>query len=109
MINDKLARKILNTLLRSGGDFSEIYIQKKINNNIRLEDSKIDDSSSGFDLGCGLRLIFGDSTFYAYIDSLQKDKLINAAKVLSSAVSSKSNIKILNLTSSRSLYDVIGR
>jgi len=106
MINDKLVRKILNTLLKSGGDFSEIYIQKKINNNIRLEDGKIDDSSSGFDLGCGLRLIFGDSTFYAYIDSLKKDKLINAAKVLSSAVSSKSNEKILNLNQTSSSYGV---
>jgi len=97
MIDIKLVKKLLNILLKSGGDFSEIFIQKKNLNTLRLEDSKIENVSTGFELGCGLRLIHGDSTFYAYIDSLIAEKLINAAKILSSAVSVYPEVKIQDM------------
>lgn len=104
MIESRLTKKVLNTLLKNGADFSEIFIQKRISNILRLEDGKIDNSSSGYELGCGLRLWAGDSTFYAYVDSLQQDKLLDAAKVLSSAVNGGSSLKILNLTAAESSY-----
>ncbi|MCL4417134.1 MAG: TldD/PmbA family protein [Actinobacteria bacterium] len=97
MINKTLTKKILNTLLKTGGSFAEIFAQKKEANNIKLEDGKIENSSSGFELGCGLRLIYEDSTFYAYVDSLQQDILLNAAQILSSAVNKTSKNKVLNL------------
>src|SRR4030065_1159480 len=104
MINATLTKKILNTLLKTGGSFSEVFIQKKETNSLRLEDSKIENSSSGFELGCGLRLIYKDSTFYAYVDSLQKDIILNAAQVLSAAVNETSKIKVLNLSNTYSSY-----
>ena len=104
MINTTLTKKILNTLLKTGGSFSEVFAQKKEVNNIRLEDGKIENSSSGFELGCGLRLIYKDSTFYAYVDSLQKDIILNAAQILSAAVNETSKIKVLNLGNVYSSY-----
>ncbi len=104
MIENRLTKKILNTLLGNGADFSEIFIQKRVFNNLRLEDSKIENSSSGYELGCGLRLWVGDSTFYAYVDSLDENKLLNAAKVLSSAVNGSDSIKVLDLTEAKSSY-----
>jgi TldD protein len=104
LIGSGLTKKILNTLLKNGADFSEIFIQKRISGILRLDDSKIDNSSSGYELGCGLRLWAGDSTFYAYVDSLQKEKLLDAARVLSSAVNGSSSLKVLDLTSAESSY-----
>src|SRR3989304_4660917 len=95
---------ILNILLGNGSDFSEVFIQKRVFNNIRLEDSKIENSSSGYELGCGLRLWVGDSTFYAYVDSLEEGKLLNAAKVLSSAINGSNSLKVLDLTETKSSY-----
>ena len=106
MISKSIIKRILSSLLKSGGDFSEIYIQKKIINNIKLEDRKIESSSSGHELGCGLRLCSGDSTFYAYVDSLQEERLLDAAKILSLAVNKSCNRKILDLTSSESSYNI---
>ncbi len=106
MIEHKTTKKILNTLLGNGADFSEIFVQKRAFNNIRLEDGKIENSTSGDELGCGLRVWAGDSTFYAYVDSLNEDKLLNAAKILSSAVNGSSQIKVLNLTENESSYNV---
>ncbi len=104
MIKDELAKRVLNTLLGSGADFSEIFIQKSISSSLRLEDSKIENSSSGYELGCGLRLWIGDSTFYAYVDSLERDKLLNAARILSSAVEGSSCLKVLNITQTKGSY-----
>src|SRR4030043_1242084 len=104
MINTTLTKKILNTLLKTGGSFSEVFAQKKEVNNIRLEDGKIENSSSGFELGCGLRLVYKDSTFYAYVDSLQQDIILNAAKVLSAAINETGEIKVLNLSNVYSSY-----
>ncbi len=106
MIDEKTARKVLNILLKNGADFSEIFIQKRAVNNLRLEDSKIENSTSGYELGCGLRLWAGESTFYAYVDSIKNDKLVNAAKVLSSVVNGSSSIKVLDLTGTSSSYDI---
>jgi len=89
MIDPKLTKKVLAELLKSGAEFSEIFIQKRILNNLKLEDGKIESSNSGFELGCGLRIISGDSTYYGFVDSLSSDKILNAARVLRSAVCSK--------------------
>ncbi len=105
MLEQKIIKKILNTLLGSGGDFSEVFIQKRNLNNMRLDDGKIENSTSGFELGCGLRLINKDSTFYAYVDSIDTESLLNAAKILSSAVDSSSKNKVLDLTGSKSGYE----
>ena len=107
MIENRLTKQILNILLGNGADFSEIFIQKRASNNIRLEDSKIENSSSGYELGCGLRLWVGDSTFYAYVDSLEESKLLNAAKILSSAINGTSSLKVLDLTETKSPYATI--
>jgi TldD protein len=104
LIESGLTKKILNILLKSGADFSEIFIQKSISSILRLEDGKIDNSTSGYELGCGLRLWVGDSTFYAYVDSLKREKLLDAAGVLSSAVNGRSSLKVLDLTRAESPY-----
>ena len=85
MIDNRLAIKILDILNSGGASFSEIYIQKRLSNSLRLDDKKIENSNSGFDMGCGLRLWKDDSTFYGYVDSLEEDKLIQAAGILSAA------------------------
>lgn len=105
MLDIKFVKKLLNLLISSGGNFSEIFIQKRILNSIKLEDSKIENTSSGFELGCGLRLIYNDSTYYAYVDSMAEDKLLNAAKILKSAINEQKKIKILDLTENKSNYD----
>ncbi len=99
MIDDKLAIKILNILNSGGASFSEIYIQKRISNSIRLEDRKIENSNSGFDFGCGLRVWKGESTFYGYVDSIEEDRLLKAASVLSAAGKSPGAGKIIGLNS----------
>ncbi len=106
LIDKKTAKKVLSQLLGSGGQFGEIFIQRKVSNNIRLDDNKIENASSGFEVGCGLRLIYKDSTYYAYIDSIEEAKLLESAKILSAAVNNSNINKPLALNDSYSSYNV---
>ena len=107
MISLKLTKKVLNELLKSGALFSEIFIQNRTLNNLKLEDGKIENSSSGFELGCGLRLIYGDSTYYGYVESLNSEDILNAAKVLRSAVNSKLSEKITDLSERKKHFETL--
>ncbi|MCL6087553.1 MAG: TldD/PmbA family protein [Actinobacteria bacterium] len=106
MIDKKTAKKVLDKLLESGGSFGEIFIQQKVLNNFRLDDNKIENASSGFENGCGLRLIYKDSTYYAFIDSREKEKLLESAKILSAAVNNSNINRALNLNDSASSYNI---
>jgi TldD protein len=97
MLDKEIIKKILNTLLKTGADFSEIFSQKKKINSIRLEDNKIESANSGLELGCGMRIWKGNSTIYGYVDSLEKEKLFEAAKTLSSVLEYKTQIKVVDL------------
>lgn len=97
MIGKDTSLKVLGTLNSGGASFSEIYIQKIISNSLRLEDSRIENSNSGYDMGCGLRVWIGDSTYYGYVDSVDEKKLILTAKMLSAAGKSSPSGKVFDL------------
>jgi len=106
LIEKKTARKVLDKLLGSGGSFGEIFAQQKVLNNLRLDDNKIENASSGFENGCGLRLIYHDSTYYAFVESMEEEKLLESAKILSAAVNNSNVNKALNLTDAVSAYNI---
>jgi len=55
-------QEILNTALRSGADFAEIYIEQKESTAISCEDGKIEKINTGIDQGMGIRVMAGEST-----------------------------------------------
>ncbi|MGM0364909.1 MAG: TldD/PmbA family protein [Actinomycetota bacterium] len=101
MIEKKVLNRVIGCLMDSGGSFGEAYIQKSRNNSLRLEDGKIENAASGYDFGCGLRIWHKKSTFYAYVDSIEEKELINAARILGSAVGSSAKGKIIGLKACR--------
>jgi len=106
MLDKKTIKNILNTLLKTGADFSEIFSQKKNINSIRLEDNKIESANSGLELGCGMRIWSGNSTIYGYVDSLENNKLIEAAKTLASVIDDTSSVKVIDLNERKSKQPV---
>lgn len=106
MLEKNSIKKILNILLSAGSNYSEIFCQKKILNSISLEDSKIESANTGMELGCGMRIWNGNSTVYGYVDSLEKEKLIESAKILSSVFSDSGETEALDLNKRKSPLEV---
>jgi len=98
MIEKELIRKVLSAMLSGGGNFAEVYLQKSKNNTLKLEDSKIENAVSGFDLGCGLRVWKDNRTFYGYVNSIEPKLLLQSARELGRAAGLGKNPYSLQLS-----------
>jgi TldD protein len=84
-IRDVDFAKLLNTVLKNGGDYADIYYEKSESTFIVCEDNKVEKVISGIDAGIGLRLIRNFKTAYAYTNDPAEPNLIALARELSSS------------------------
>jgi TldD protein len=83
VIDPQILDRIIKKALEKGGEFAEVYLEKRISRNILMEESKFKSALFGISQGAGVRVISGDKTGYAYTDELTEDKLLKAAEVAS--------------------------
>jgi TldD protein len=85
-LDDSDVRAVLTTALANGADFAEIYAEQRRSRNVRLDDRRVEDLTSGRDMGAGIRVQRGAQTGYAYSNLLTRDALVDAATVAAAAV-----------------------
>ena len=77
---------ILKRLLQRGGQFADIYLEKRSSTRISCEDGKIEEALSGSESGAGLRIIHRHRTLYAHSNDSSPRGLLELAGTLSQAV-----------------------
>ncbi len=82
---------VLKAALRRGGEFADIFIEEGVKTNIILEDRHIEKVITGVDRGCGIRVISGLRTFYAYTNEITGKALTALAEVVAKGVSEGSD------------------
>ena len=70
MLEKSLVEKILNEALSTGGDFAEIFVEKKNNCGLFMIDGKIESSLSGRDFGIGIRIFKDLYSVYGYTNDM---------------------------------------
>jgi TldD protein len=83
-LTSKDLRKILNTALSRGADFSEIFLEYRVFSSINMEDDIIKETSENIMMGAGIRVICGDQTGYGYTNDLSMEKITRVALTASS-------------------------
>ena len=78
--------RVIKTALNRGGDFADIFIERKRVTGIVCENDKIEKVNSGLDFGAGVRVFFRGHTAYAYTNDVSLSGLVQAAEVVSRAV-----------------------
>ena len=73
--------------LRYGGDWCDLYFENTVYNDFLLRDSEVNSAGYHIDRGCGIRVLKGEKTGYAYCESLSKRDLILAARTAGSIAS----------------------
>ena len=96
-LDDGDVRAVLTAALAGGADFAEVYAEQRRARNVRLDDRRIEDLTSGRDRGAGIRVQRGAQTGYAYTNLLTRDALIEAARVASAAVQGSSQATVADL------------
>lgn len=88
MLSKNELEKVLDAALEQGGDFADIFVEKKVATGIGCEDNKIERVNTGIDLGAGVRVISGETTSYAYTNDVSLQGLMEIANIASRAAKS---------------------
>jgi TldD protein len=79
MLDPDLAAEVLRVARSRGGAFAELYVEERTSTQIRLDDGKIEELTTGLDRGAGVRVARGTSFGYAFSNRLDRDALLAAA------------------------------
>ena len=97
LLSHRIIENVLNAALSKGGDFAEIFIEDKINGNIKLVGGFIENNISGRDYGVGIRILDKFNSIYAYTNDSSEANLIKVAKEAAAALNSTKTELVLNL------------
>ena len=67
-----------------GGDWCDLYFEQTIYNDLLLRDGAVASGGFHFDYGCGIRVLAGEKTGYAYSESTDMPSLLAAARAAAS-------------------------
>jgi TldD protein len=95
-ISDEQALKILRKALSKGGEYADIFLERKHHAAIQLEDDKIEKVVTGIDEGIGIRVVFGGRSAYAYSNDFSERSLLALADTVSKAAKGQKDV-IINL------------
>jgi TldD protein len=70
----------LGEALSAGGEYSDLYFEYLTSTSINVEESIVKSASQGISAGCGVRVLSGERTGYAYTDDLAPEKILRAAR-----------------------------
>lgn len=109
MLDAELSLSILRKTLARGGEYADIFIEKRRSMLIRLEDGKIEKIVSGVDSGAGIRLVSGGKTAYAFTNDLAEGSLSGLASTLCRAFRETGNNSVFDMRRERAAVEFIVR
>jgi len=97
MISKKLAIEILNTLLATGADYSEIFYEDSFGESVSIENNKVRSANYAITNGVGLRILKNNQTIYGFTSDLTKKGLLSLAESLNKSFKGKQTITVNQL------------
>src|SRR6185437_11646038 len=79
-VTERLLERCLGEALSAGGDYADLYFESVTAISLGVDEQIVKSASQGTSAGCGIRVISGDRTGYAYTDNLNSDRLLHAAR-----------------------------
>src|ERR1700735_4051992 len=100
--------RYLSAALSAGGDYADLYFEYLSSTSLMVDESMVKSASQGISVGCGVRVISGDRTGYAYTDDLSPDRILHAARTaaLIASAPSKTTVTGFQQKPARSLYPI---
>ena len=95
MIDQTMAKEVLMAALAQGGEFAEIFLEKRTSTTLRLDDGKIEELVTGVEQGVGLRVVEGEHTYFASGNRLDRESLLHLASEVAAGVGKERRIESL--------------
>ncbi len=79
-LTERDLERYLAAALSAGGDYADLYFEYTFSTSISLDESLVKSASQGISAGCGVRVVSGERTGYAYTDDLAPQRILHAAR-----------------------------
>ncbi len=79
-VSERLMERCLGEALSAGGDYADLYFESVTSTSLGIDESLVKTASQGISVGCGIRVLSGERTGYAYTDDLSPERLLRAAR-----------------------------
>lgn len=86
MVNDSLISAVLYEALKTGCDFSELYIEDSESNLLSMIDGEVETANYKRKSGAGVRVLKGAKSAYAYCSDLSEESLLSAARAAAASL-----------------------
>jgi TldD protein len=100
--------KYLAAALSAGGEYADLYFEYLTSTSLMVDESLVKSASQGISAGCGVRVVSGQRTGYAYTDDLSPERILHAARTaaLIASAPAKTPVTGFQQKPARSLYPV---
>jgi TldD protein len=79
LLDPAVAERVLARALAHGGEFAEVFAERRSGLTLAIDESRIESVQSGAEEGAGVRVLSGGTTYFAHVDGLDPADLERAA------------------------------
>lgn len=87
LIEPTLAERIVARALVNGGEFAEVFCEERASWSAQVDESRVERVQGGGECGAGVRVLNGETTYFAHVDGLAEPDLERAADAVAAASS----------------------
>ncbi len=109
-ISERLMERCLGEALSAGGEYADLYFESVTSTSLGVDEGLVKTASQGISVGCGIRVLSGERTGFAYTDDLSSERLLKAARTAALIASgpAKELVQGFTHTETGALYPVAG-
>src|SRR5579875_843180 len=79
-LSERLLERCLGAALSAGGEFADLYFEAVTSTSLGMDEGIVKTAAEGISVGCGVRVLSGERTGFAYSDDLSPERLLKAAR-----------------------------
>ena len=100
--------RYLAAALSAGGEYADLYFEYLSSTSLMVDESMVKSASQGISAGCGIRVVAGERTGYAYTDDLSPARILQAARTAALIASGPAKTPVVGfqVKHARCLYPV---
>jgi TldD protein len=86
LIDQAVAERVLARALANGGRFAEVFAERRQGQTLAIDERRIESVQAGAEAGAGVRVVDGNTTYFAHVDGLDPAELERAAEEAAGAL-----------------------
>jgi TldD protein len=112
-LTERLLERCLGEALSAGGDFADLYFEAVTSTSLAMDEGIVKTAAQGVSVGCGVRVLSGERTGFAYTDDLSAERLLKAARTAALIASGPQTTRVAGFrpadaTRAPQLYPIAG-